>query len=65
MTVWVLYYMDMKDQVSKENPGKGVPEIVKIIAGMYGSLDPHEKAKYFKRAKKAREQFLLEMEEFK
>ena len=64
LTSYMLFYMDKKDQVAQENPGKGMTELSKIIAKMFHSLDAKKKTKYAERAEKAKLEHLKKMEKF-
>ena len=64
LTSYMLFYMDTKDQVSKQNPGKGMTDLSKIIAEMFRSLDAKKKAKYAEKAERAKEQYQAKMEKF-
>jgi len=60
----MLFYMDKKVKVSEQNPGKGVTDLSKIIAKMFRSLNAKKKAKYAKKAERAKEQYQAKMEKF-
>jgi hypothetical protein len=60
----MLFYMDMKDQVGKQNPGKGMTDISKVIAEMFRNLDTKKKAKYTEKAEKEKKKYQAKMEKF-
>lgn len=64
LTSYMLFYMDMKDQVGKQNPGKGMTDISKVIAEMFRNLDTKKKAKYTEKAEKEKKKYQAKMEKF-
>ncbi|KAK6619621.1 hypothetical protein RUM43_012378 [Polyplax serrata] len=57
LSSYMLYYLEQKDKVAKENPGMEMTQVSKIISEMYKNLSQNERDKYTDLAAKQREKF--------
>eukprot|EP01025_Chloroclados_australasicus_P005622 TRINITY_DN11737_c0_g1_i2.p1 TRINITY_DN11737_c0_g1~~TRINITY_DN11737_c0_g1_i2.p1 ORF type:complete len:463 (-),score=68.58 TRINITY_DN11737_c0_g1_i2:306-1694(-) len=61
---FMIFSMDKREQVRKENPDKKITEITKILGEMWKNVTTEEKASYEERSAKDKERYVKEMEQY-
>ncbi|KAJ9586872.1 hypothetical protein L9F63_019554, partial [Diploptera punctata] len=64
LSTYMLFYLEKKDEVAKENPGMEMTAVSKCIAEMYKSLPAKKKQKYIDMAAMNRKEYEEKLEEF-
>jgi len=57
LSSYMLFFMDIKDEIAKKNPDLAMTDLTKVIAEQYRNLDTKKKAQYVEKAKKAKEEY--------
>ncbi|XP_069678107.1 nucleolar transcription factor 1-A-like isoform X2 [Periplaneta americana] len=64
LSTYMLFYLEKKDRVARENPGLEMTGVSKCIAEMYKNLPAKKKQKYVDMAAAQRREYELKLEEF-
>ncbi|PNF25609.1 hypothetical protein B7P43_G03834 [Cryptotermes secundus] len=64
LSTYMLFYMEKKDKVARENPGLEMTAVSKCIAEMYKNLPAKKKQKYVDMAAAQRREYDQKLEEF-
>lgn len=63
-TSYIIFTMEKRPEVVKENPGMKVTQVMKHLGSLWRELDDREKAKYAKMAEEEKVQYQANVEAF-